>query len=64
MDESSHQTSITEKTATFTGKEDRNNTKLAREERIQPPIHKFAKERSVWVKPGSPVHENEQQFPA
>ena len=62
VDESLHQTSITKKTATFTGKEDRNNPKSACEERIQPPIHKSAEERSAWVKLGSPVRENEQRF--
>ena len=63
MDEILHQTSIIEKTTTFTGKEDRNNPKSACAERRQLRICKSAEERSTWVKPGSPACENEQQFP-
>ena len=59
-----HQTSIIDKTTTFTGKEDRNNPKSAYEERIQPPIHNSAEESSAWVKLESLMHENEKQFPA
>ena len=55
VDEILHQTSIIDKTATFTGKEDHNYPKSACEDRIQPPIHKSTEERSAWVKPGSPV---------